>query len=171
MEQSPSWEATRFAASQEIPCILWNQNVHYHIHKYPPPVAILSQLNPVHTPTSHFLKIHLNIILPSIPGSPKWCLSLRFPHRTLYTTLLSSIRATCPANLILLYMVYINFWRVTCRTLDREKAEVRSWPYRFPTACVTIFVTYWCESKEWGKEGPLILVVTQKTAHMKYNIS
>ena len=74
MEQSPSWEPNRFSASQGIPHILWNP-------KCPPPVPILSQLDPVHTLTSHFLKIHLNIILPSTPGSPKWSLSLRFPHQ------------------------------------------------------------------------------------------
>jgi hypothetical protein len=32
-------------------------------------------------PTSHFLKIYLNIILPSATVSPQWYLYLRFPHQ------------------------------------------------------------------------------------------
>jgi hypothetical protein len=40
MEQSPSWDANGFSASQEIPRILWNLNVYYRSYKCTPPAPI-----------------------------------------------------------------------------------------------------------------------------------
>ena len=77
---------TGFAANQQIPRILLNQKFHYRTHKRPPPVPILNQLHPVPTTPYHFLRNHLNIILPSTSWFPQWSLSLRFPHQHLVHT-------------------------------------------------------------------------------------
>ena len=93
---------TGFAANQEIPHILWNPKVHYCTHKRPPPVPILSQPHavPKPVPTSSrsilILSSHLRL------GIPNGLFPSGFPTKTLCTPLPSSIRATCPAHLILL---------------------------------------------------------------------
>jgi hypothetical protein len=80
-EQSSSWKDNWFAASQKIPRVLWNPKVPHRTHKRLARIPILSQSNPVLTPTSHFLKSHPDIILPSTPGSPQRSLSLMVPHQ------------------------------------------------------------------------------------------
>jgi hypothetical protein len=93
MEQSPSWEASRFSASQAISWILWKPKFHYRLDKCSPLIPLLNQINPVHDPTSCLLRIHLNIILPSTPPFPKWSLSLTIPHQNPVCT--SSLPHTC----------------------------------------------------------------------------
>jgi hypothetical protein len=48
MEQSPFREANRSSASQEIPGILWNPNVHYRILNSSLSVRIVNPMNPAH---------------------------------------------------------------------------------------------------------------------------
>jgi hypothetical protein len=98
--QSPSSEANRFSANPEIPRILWNPKFHYSIQKCPPPVPILSQLDPVYAPIFHFLKSililssHLRLCVLSglFPSG--------FPTKTLYTPLSSlyTCNMPCPSH-------------------------------------------------------------------------
>ena len=104
MELCPE-EANKSSASQEILHTLWNTKVHYRIHKSPPPVSILSQIDPVcaHHPTSRksisILSSHLCLGLPSGLNRSG------FSTKTLYVPLLSDVRATCPVHLSLLDLI------------------------------------------------------------------
>jgi len=60
MEQSPSWEANWFCSYSRNSPHFWNPKVHHRTHKCPPPVPILSQLHPVLTTPSHFLRLGNN---------------------------------------------------------------------------------------------------------------
>ena len=74
-------------------------------------------------PTSHFLKFHLNIVLPSKPGSPHWSLPLRFPTKTLYTSLPNFIHATCLVHLILLHFITRTILGEEYRTLSSSSCS------------------------------------------------
>jgi hypothetical protein len=69
MELRPSCEAASCAAIQELPSILWNPKVHYRVHKSPPMVPILSQIDRIHNIQSYLSKIHFNIAHPPTPWS------------------------------------------------------------------------------------------------------
>ena len=105
MEQSPSQEANRPSASQEIPRILCNPNVHYRVYKCPPPVPILSQNNPVHAPNHTSWRSILILISHLHLDFPSGLLPSGFPTKTMHASLLSPKRATCPTHIILLHWI------------------------------------------------------------------
>jgi len=105
MEQGPSWEAKRFSATQEIPRILWKLKVHYHIHKCPPPVPILSHINPVHAPYQNSWRSILILYSHLCLGLPSGLFPSDFPTKTLYMPLLSTIHAMCPTHHIILDLI------------------------------------------------------------------
>ena len=91
MAQNSSWEANSSSANQEIPRILRNPKVHYHIHISPVPIP--SYINPVHssTPLSEFILI-LSYNLRLGPSSGLF--PAGFPTKTLYAPLKDSKKGT-----------------------------------------------------------------------------
>ena len=115
--QSPR-AANWFVASQEIPPISPNPKVHYRIHKSPPPVPILSQFDPVHTPSPHptswrsilILSSHLRLSLPS------GLITSGFPNgnTSCYGTVTTVTRTRLNVTLHVHYLSWLRF--VLCST-------------------------------------------------------
>jgi hypothetical protein len=98
-EQSPSEPNCRLA-TEKIPRNLWDPRIHYSAHKSPPLVTVLSQLNPVLI--SHFFKIQFNTFPTPKPSSSMWSVPFRFSDQNLCAFIISPMRTTYPAHLLLL---------------------------------------------------------------------
>jgi hypothetical protein len=117
MEQSPSWEANRFAASQEIPHILLNQKIRYRIHRARH--LSLSWASPIQSIPPHPTSWRSILILSSHLrlGHPSGLFPPGFLTKILYMLFSSSIRVTCHAISFFSILSPANYW---VRSVDDE---------------------------------------------------
>jgi hypothetical protein len=92
--------------TQECPNLLRNPKVHYRVHKSPPLVSSLYQINPAHnTPTYSLLSIL--ILFPYQPVDiPSGLIPSGFSPKNLYVLRISPMCVTCVFYLILINWLF-----------------------------------------------------------------
>jgi hypothetical protein len=104
MEQSPSWGANSHSAGEDNSAFfgtrrfitMFTRACHWS----------LSLARSIQSTRYHcFPQIHSNIIFPSMSTSYKWLFPSDFPDKMSYAFLISPMRATWPAHLIVLELI------------------------------------------------------------------
>jgi hypothetical protein len=121
MEQGPSWETNSFSASQQVPLLLWNPNVHYRVHKSLSLVHILSQMDPVLTFPPNIPKVHSNVIFISTCKFSEWPFSFK-SYSTNFFCILLVLHAPLLILLDLITLVTIHVCR---RRIHVKQNDIR----------------------------------------------
>ena len=135
MERSPSWDVNRFAVSQEIS---WSFGTRRFItaftcarHLSLSWSSSVQSIPPHPTSWSSILVLSSHLRL----GLPSGLFLSGFPTKALYTSLLSSIRTTCPAHLILLDLIARTIFCEEHRSLS---SSLCSFLYSLFTSSLTV---------------------------------
>jgi len=129
MELSPFWEASRFSASQEIPRILWNPQVHCRIHKCHH-LSLTWARSVQSTPSNLTSRRSMSILSSHLRlGLPCGLFPSGFPINALYTPLLSPY---------MLYAPPTSFFSISYVKLCMDHFFSVSFPVRYLSISVSL---------------------------------
>jgi hypothetical protein len=144
MDLSPSWENANCAATQELPNILWNPKVHYHVKN---PLLVPIWVRSIQSVTHHSISLRFILILSS---------HLRLGHFSI-GRLLKKIRPGLRAFVDISYQAYFLRWvvrpRPTLQLEDHSLLAVRDCLFKIFTATLHIWRPS-APSAAWGRAMP-----------------
>jgi hypothetical protein len=109
MEQTPPWEDDSHSAGQGSPCLLYNRNFHYCVHKCPLLDPIRIQMNPTNILTSYFLKVSKASC--TLQGHPSDPFPSSFRTKYFHTFLISScVLHVLSISFFFIFFHPLNIW-------------------------------------------------------------